>query len=181
MIIIRKLNTLFLVLIISGIYVIGVGIWNQLVNPPKTGEEIAREQIVTWAKSIVSYENRFEVEKTEFENLSDILNRRDLNESEMNRLQTCQQNILAITKDSRNLKVPSYVSKTHLLIIDSYAKSYDVIYNFNQGVKYSKSYYFNDAVIASKESEEMRIIANDQFHKLMKEFSISCTEINFCK
>jgi hypothetical protein len=179
--IIRKLYTLSLVFIFAGIYGIGVIIWNEWINPPKSGEEIRREQILTWTKTIVSYENRHEVEMTEFYNLLDTIDRRELTEAEFSRLQTCQQNVLAINKEARNLKVPSKVSKTHLLVIDYYTKSYDAIFNFSQGVKYYDNYYINKAFFATEEAEKIGENANNQFQNLTKEFNISCTEINFCE
>jgi hypothetical protein len=179
--IIRRFYTLTLVIIFSGIFVIGQIIWEELFNPPKSGEEIRREQILTWAKSIVGYEKRHEVEMTEFYNLLDILDRRALTDAEISRLHTCQQNVLAISKEARNLKVPSKVSNTHLLIIDYYTKSYDAIYNFNQGVIFSDRYYLNKADFAVTDAVRTGDNANNQFNKLMDEFHISCAEINFCK
>jgi len=179
--IIRRLYTLTLVFIFSVIFVVGQSIWEKIINPPKSGEEIKREQILTWAKSIASYENRHEVEMTEFYSLLDILDRRELTDAEISRLQTCQQNVLAISKEARNLKVPSKVSDTHLLIIDYYTKSYDAIYNFNQGVIYYDSYYLNKADFAVTDAVRSGDNANKQFNKLMDEFNISCNEINFCE
>lgn len=180
----RFLTKIFILIgAVTFAFICGLGeyIWMNWINPPKSGEEIRREQIQTWAKSIVNYENRFEVEMTEFYNLVDLLDRRDLTEAEFSRLQTCQQNVLAISKEARNLKVPSKVSNTQLLIIDYYTKAYDAIYNFNQGVTYYDSYYINKASFAASEAERIGENANNQFKKLMDEFNIACTEINFCE
>lgn len=180
----RILTRLFIItgaMTLTAIYGLGEFIWTNWINPPKSGDEIRREQILTWAKSIVNFEKRHEVEITEFYSLLDILDRRDLTDAEISRLLTCQQNVLAISKEARNLKVPSKVSDTHLLIIDYYTKSYDAIYNFNQGVINYDSYYINKASFVATEAERIGENASNQFKTLIDEFNISCSEINFCE
>jgi len=140
-----------------------------------------RSDIVEWAKHIAMYEKDAKlVVNNYYELSSDLVSRYPTNE-ELNQLTTYYNLINYIYNKLGELNPPPKASSVHKKYVENYAKVADSILFYTISVRKNDITYFEKSVSASKEANRIGDEAYKGFVDLLDNYSISCSEIDFCE
>ena len=140
-----------------------------------------REEIVEWASQIARIEKQLEYEITYFQPLIQRVTSQPPTNEDLNQLTEYNNRITALYNEISNLYVPQKARAVHALYVENYAKVSDTARYYVLAIKMNDLSYFDKSVLAAQESNRLGDEAYSAFANLLDDYSISCSEIDFCE
>jgi hypothetical protein len=148
-------------------------------NNPKTLSD--REEIIKWAKEIASIHNRFEIIMSNYDFLSQVIQKRPPTKSELSQLTTCVNDVIELYNELDSFTPPKEALSIHAKYVESLTQASNAILYYKIAVSNNDMTYFEKSLNASYEGNLLSSEGYNNFVDLLDKYSISCEEINFCE
>jgi len=140
-----------------------------------------REEIVKWASQIARIEKQLEYEITYFQPLINRVTSNPPTNEDLSQLTEYNNRITSLYNEISNLSVPQKAKTVHALYVENYAKVSDTARYYVLAIKMNDLSYFDKSVSAAQEANKLGDEAYSAFANLLDDYSISCSEIDFCE
>lgn len=142
---------------------------------------LARSETVSWARQVASIEKRLANEAKQAKPLIDRITSRRPTQQELNELVDYNNRITSLYDELVYIRVPAEARTVHDEYVENYAKVADSARYYVLAIKQNDLAYFDKSAIASQDANRIGAKAYSDFEMLLKRYSISCEEIDFCE
>lgn len=140
-----------------------------------------RSELINWAKKITSIELDYLEDTSEFNLLVDKLGQSPPTNQDCEELAKSYKKVAGFYSDLLSEIPPTEAHEVHSKYVKQYAQASNGILYYQIAVCQNDFTYFEKSVIASQEANRVGNEAYLEFVELMKRYSITCTEIDYCE
>jgi hypothetical protein len=140
-----------------------------------------RSEIVGWARELSNFEKRAEILVDDIQPLMLIIVKRPPTPFELNQLNDFSNAMTSLYNQLLDMNPPKEARAIHNKYIESYAKSADFARFYVLSIRENNIDFFNLSTTAVQDANRIGADAYIDFANLLEEYSISCSEIDFCE